>query len=203
MNELKQAVSRLSKSNTGFDATLELAIVQSVNEAEMTCDVVLFDNEDLLLEGVKLKPVVAGLDLTEMGAVLYPEVGSQVIIGQINNQDTDLFVVLAGKANKISLDAGDSFRMLMDIQNGEVSLEAIKIVFNQGLKGGLPMVKPLLLKINQLEEKLNALTEDFKAHKHIGVTTGAGISGFGTKLDSSKIEPMTLLTDIENTQIKQ
>ena len=202
-DELKQAVKRLAKSNTGFDALLELAIVKSVNEQEMTCDVVLFDNEDLLLEGVKLKPVVAGLDATEMGAVLYPAIESKVIIGQINADDTDLFVVLMSKVNKISIDAGKAFKMLMDISSGSMAFDISKLVFNGGGNGGMTLVKGVHKKINQFENKLNDLIGDYKIHKHNGVTTGGGISGVADKLGPSKIQDITKIEEIENKAIQQ
>lgn len=203
MSELKEAIKRLSKTNTGFDAILELATVKSVNETEMTCSVALFDNEDLVLDGVKLKPVVPGVDVSAMGAVLYPAVGSKVIIGQINNSDTDLFVVLASKVSKIALDAGSSFKMLLDLQNGSMAFDLAKMVFNKGNNGGLPLIKPLLSKLNQLENKVNNLVDDYKAHKHAGVATGGGISGIPDKQNTTKIQSITKLEEIENKAIQQ
>lgn len=203
MSELKQAIKRLAKTNTGFDAVLELATVKSVDEAAMTCSVVLFDNTSLLLEGVKLKPVVAGLDATQMGAVLYPEIDSDVIIGQINGSDTDLFVVMTSKVRKISFDAGSAFKMIIDMQSGAMAFDLTKMVFNAGKKGGLPMVNPIKEKFNQLEQKVNDLISDFKSHKHIGVTPGAGVSGFGDKQDIAKIDNITKLEELENKAIQQ
>lgn len=203
MSDLKQAVQRLSKTNTGFDALIELAIVKEVNESEMTCDVVLFDNEDLLLEGVKLKPVVPGLDITEMGAVAFPEKGSKVLIAQINNNENDLFVVLASKVKKISLDAGSFLKMAMDLQSGSMALDLAKgLVFNGGKKGGLPMAQPLVTKINQLEKALNDLTAAFNNHTHTGVASGAATSA-APITKANKINDLTALAEIENTAIQQ
>lgn len=204
MNEdIRGAVQRLSKKNTGFDATIELATVVSVNEAEMTCDVVLFDNEDLILEGVKLKPVVPGVDLTEMGAVAFPEKDSKVLIAQINNDPTDLFVVLVSKVKKISLDAGSLVKMVMDLQSGSMGLDLAKgLIFNGGKNGGLPKVKPLLEKINRLEKALNDLTTAFNSHTHTGVTSGAASTApIVTK--ANKIDNLTALADIENKDLQQ
>lgn len=202
MSDLKAALQRLTKTNTGFDALIELATVKSVDELKLTCTVALFDNEDLILEGVKLKPVVPGLDLTEMGAITFPVVGSKVLIGQINSNEKDLFVVMFSKVKKVSLDAGSLFKMAMDMQGGSMALGLAKLAFNGGKNGGMPKVKPLLEKINQLEKTLNALTEAFNTHTHAGVANGLGTTGLSLK-KGDKIKDITLLSDIENKAITQ
>ncbi|WP_443937102.1 hypothetical protein [Pedobacter sp. MW01-1-1] len=203
MSELKKAVQRLSKSNTGFDAFIELAIVKTVNEMEATCDVVLFENEDLLLEGVKLKPIVPGIDLTEMGTISYPEINSKVLIGQINNDENDLFVVMTSKVKKITLDVGSLFKMALDMQSGSMALNLAKgLIFNGGKKGGLPMASPIVDKINQLEKTVNDLATAFNDHTHAGVAVGGATTPPPVK-KASKINALTVLNEIENTAIKQ
>ncbi|WP_442589203.1 hypothetical protein ACSBL2_24605 [Pedobacter sp. AW31-3R] len=202
MSDLKRAIQRLSKKSTGFDATMELAIVQQVNEKEMTCSVILYDDKDLLLEEVKLKPIVPEADFTTMGIVTYPAVGSYVIIGQINNSEDDLFVVACTQIDKLSCDAGSEFKLLLNTKEGTMELSTPELTLNGGKQGGLPLINPLLDKINQLEEKVNGLLSDFKVHKHLGVMSGAAISGLSDKLGPSAIE-MTKLADLENKSIKQ
>lgn len=199
MTALKEAVQRLSKKNTGFDAMIELATVKSVDEAAMTCDVFLFDN-DMLIEGVKLKPVMAEL-ATDMGAVSFPELKSTVLIGQINNNPGDLFVVCCSKVSKISLDAGSLFKMAMNLQSGAMALDLASMVFNGGNNGGLPKIKPLIAKLNQLEKAFNDLLADFKAHKHTGGTI-SGLTGINDKQIQGKIAEVTKLEDLENQKIK-
>lgn len=202
MNDLKKAIQRLSKTNTGFDALIELAKVVSVNEGDLTCTVVLVDNEDLVIEGVKLKPVIAELDLKGSGFVLIPQKGSFVLIGQINNNENDLFVVQTSQVAKLMLDAGSAFNLLLNLQSGGLDLSGVEIAFNKGLNGGLPLINPLLGKINQLEKKLNDLTEAYNDHKHAGVATGAAVSGIhASKI--AKIAELTKLDEIENKAIKQ
>jgi len=201
--ELKDAIGHLAKRNTGFDATIELATVTALNEIEMTCDVILADNEELELFDVKLKPVVPGLDLTEMGMVSYPEIGSKVLIGQINNSDTDLFVILCSKVKKVSLDAGGLLKMAMDMQSGAMAFDLAKMVLNGGKNGGIPKVKPLLKRINLLEDRISDLYDKFNKHTHIGVTTGGGKSGLSTlKVSDVPLAPMEL-KDLENSVIQQ
>jgi len=200
MTAIKEAIQRLSAKETGFDALIELAIVKAVDEQAMTCDVSLFDNEDLLLEGVKLKPVVAEL-ATDMGPVMFPQVGSKVLIAQINGNPADTFVVSFSKIQKMSLDAGSLFKMVMDMQSGAMAFDLAKMVLNGGNNGGLPKIKPLIEKINQLEKKFNDLLADFKAHKHTGVTVGPGITAISDKQGIGKIAEVTKLADLENTKI--
>lgn len=202
MSDLKRAIQILSKTNTGFDAILELATVKSVNKLEMTCNVTLNDNEDLLLEGVKLKPVVPGVDLTSMGIVCYPSEGSKVVIGQINNSDSDLFVVCYGGLDSIALDAGLLFSILLNLQSGLLAVTIPSISLNGGNNGGLPKINPLVSKLNQLEKTLNDLIGDFKGHKHSGVSTGGGFSGTSDKSGPTVIQP-TNINEIENKAILQ
>jgi len=202
MSDLKKAIQRLSTKNTGFDAIMELAIIQSVDKAEMTCSVILYDDKDLVLEGVKLKPVVPDNDVAAMGLVTYPAIGSYVIIGQINNSDDDLIVLAYSKMAGISIDAGSAFKLLADFEKGALDITVPQLTVNGGKLGGLPMVNPLLEKINQLEDKVNGLISDYKVHKHLGVTAGAGVSGLPDKLGPSTIEK-TNLADLENKSILQ
>lgn len=198
MSGVKEAIQNLAKTNKGFDALIELATVVSVNEAAMTCTVKLFDN-DMDLEDVKLKPVMAEL-ATDMGPVNFPEENSKVLIAQINNNPGDLFVVSCSKVKKISLDAGSLLKMVMDVQAGGLALDLSQLTFNGGKNKGLPKIQPLIAKLNQLEKKYNDLLADFKAHKHLGVTTGMGVSGIADKQSGSKIE-LSVIQDLENTKI--
>lgn len=198
--ELKNAIRQLAKSNTGFDALIELATVTSLNEGDMTCDVMLID-EQLELFDVKLKPVVPGLDLTEMGIVSFPEIGSKVLIGQINNSDTDLFVIMCSKVKKMNFDAGSLLKMALDMQSGAMTFNLASMILNGGDNGGLPKIQPLVDKLNALEKAVNDLTEKFNTHKHTGVTTGGGISGLTDKTGSKM--NLTQRAEIENKAIKQ
>lgn len=202
MSDLKKAIQALSKTNTGFDAILELAIVKRVNKIDLTCDVTLNDNEDLLLEDVKLKPIVPEFDLSGMGVVCFPVVGSQVIIGQINNSQSDLFVVCFSDLDSISLDAGLMFKFMLNLQTGMLGMTIPSITLNGGKNGGMPLVTPLLSKINKLEITVNDLIKDFKEHKHTGVSTGGGVSGLPDKSGPSSIEK-TRITELENKSILQ
>jgi len=197
---IKEAVKRLSKNNTGFDAHIELATVKAVDKIAMTCDVTLFDNDTLLLEGVKLKAVVPQL-VGDMGIVLYPAIDSKVLIAQINNSPEDLFVVSFTKIETVALEVGDLLKLAMDMQAGTMGLDLAKIVFNGGNNGGIPFINPLVKKINRLENAYNKLLKDFKEHKHLGVVVGGGISGFSNKQLLGEIAEITLIADLENTKI--
>jgi hypothetical protein len=202
MTLIKEAVKRLSKSNTGFDAYIEQAKVIAVDKNALTCSVTLFDNEDLVLTGVKLKAVEPE-DLTDMGVVLYPAIGSVVLVAQINNSPEDLFIVGFTKVDTMGLDLGSALKFALDGQAGNISLDLAQLVFNGGKNKGIPLIDPLVKKINRLEDSFNKLLKDFKEHKHIGVQPGGGITGFGDKQTLGQIAEKTLIKDLENKKILQ
>ncbi|MBD3748931.1 MAG: hypothetical protein IE931_05500 [Sphingobacteriales bacterium] len=202
MSDIKKALKQLTEK-TGFTQNIELAIVKAVDELEMTCDVQLYDNEDAILEGVKLKPVVSGVSPTDVGPVIFPAKYSFVLVAQVANDPADLFVVGFTKIQKVKLDAGSLFKMLMDMEGGSMAFDLGSMVLNGGKNGGLPKIKPLVAKINQLEKKVNDLLDAFKKHTHTGVTTGGGVTGFTTNSGPAIIDLLTKVDDLENTAIKQ
>jgi hypothetical protein len=80
--------------------------------------------------------------------------------------------------------------------------EVDSIIWLGGENDGVPLVKPLLEKINNLEKLLNSLIAKFNSHTHIlTLTVGTGTAAPTTTTESDTIIP-TVKTDLEHTKIK-
>jgi len=157
-------------------------IVSSVDENNATCDVLISD--ELTIYDVRLRAVI---DSPE-GMYIVPAIDSPVVIAQIDNGQ-DFAMLQAAKVKKVIVKIG-SISMAIDNTGA---------IFNNGLLGGLPMLLPLLQKINALESKVNTLTTSYNGHIHpvSGSSTGAAsIPVIGTL-------PVTQRSDLENTKVKQ
>jgi len=75
-----------------------------------------------------------------------------------------------------------------------------KIVLRGGDLGGLVKVIELTEKLNNLEQLLNDLVTKYNSHTHSGVSTGGGMSGVTTALETGTLTP-TQRSEIENEQI--
>lgn len=67
--------------------------------------------------------------------------------------------------------------------------------------GGLVMVSDLVVKLNNLEGKVNSIIAAFNSHVHTGVTTGPGSSAVTPTPISGTLTP-TQIRDIENPNVK-
>lgn len=200
-DEIKKAIRKMAKPG-GFDATLEHAIVKSVDKNNLTCVVELMDDESIL-EDVKLKPVWNDGDLTKMGLVLFPAPGSFVIIGQINNDNTDLVVLNISEVESITMDTQTAFKCLLNVGTGQLELSAAKLILNGGNNAGIPLVKPLTKVVNDLQKQVNELIDAFKAHTHPGIKSGAEFSLVTTKAAPAKTVNLIQVSDIENKKVSQ
>ncbi len=200
MDDLKKAIRKIAKPG-GWNVTLDRAIVLSVDKNELTCNVITVA-DDLELDDVKLKPVVIDGDISKMGLILYPAIGSFVTIGQIDDDNSDVCVMAMTEIESISLDTATALKLLIT-GDGKLNLNAVQTVFNDGKNGGIPLLKPLTDIINKLQKKVNDLSDAFDKHTHIGVTTGSGISGIPKTFAPARISPLIKPEDIENKIIAQ
>jgi hypothetical protein len=139
--------------------------------------------------GVKLQSI----DNTEgsrADIVRYPAIGSLAVIGLLQNDYTDTFMITASKYDSVN------------IKIDSVTLDADSLVINGGRNKGMVNLTPLVAKINKLETTLNQLIASFKTHLHTGVTTGAGVSGPTATPSPALIAPVTKNADLEDTKVK-
>jgi hypothetical protein len=106
------------------------------------------------------------------GILLVPAVGSDVLVGYFTYDNAFVF-------------------MYSDLDT--ISLKGTEL-------GGLVKVIELTKKLNNLENKVNAIITNFNSHTHAGVTTGPGVSGTTATPVTGALTP-TLRTEIENPNV--
>lgn len=123
MSEIKELIQKLVKKSIPMVASVGL--VTSVDFEEHSCDVKLTDGTEL--PAVRLRAV---MDDKAEGLIIYPKLGSHVIVSSINNKSEQSFVVMASE---------------VDI-----------ILFDEGKNGGLVKIEALVKRLNRLEERMNS-----------------------------------------------
>lgn len=194
MSGIKDALKKITQA----DYPMDRAVVLSVDKNELTC-VVRIDSTGAELSDVLLKPVLNDGDLTKMGLILFPAVGSYVIIGQIDGDNTDQFIVSCSEIESVGLDLATALKLLISV-DGTLNLNAVKMTFNQGKNGGIPLLNPLTKAIKKLQDQVNQLGTAFKTHIHpvAGASTGITVT-----TGPAPIAPTIKTADIENKQILQ
>ena len=189
---LKKALRQIVKPG-GYDEPVIRAIVQSIDKDTFTCSIKTV-TDNLQINGIKLKPVISDDD-SSMGLVVFPAVGSFVLVGQVAENNTDLFV--------ISFTQIDSIALYADLQvtsNANINLNAAQITFNSGNNGGIPKVQPVTDAINSLQDQINQLVLAFNAHSHSPSTAPpTPVPSLIPATQGANIDKST----IENTSIKQ
>jgi hypothetical protein len=195
--KFKAAIKKLAQ----VDNQTDRAVVISVDKNDLTC-VVQTVADDLELEDVKLKPVFNDGDLSKMGLILFPAVGSYVIIGQVDGDGTDVFIISCSEIESVGLDTATALKLLIS-GDGKFNLNTVLTTFNDGKNGGIPLLRPLTDIINKLQKKVNDLSDAFDNHVHLGVSAGASVSGLPKTKAPARIDPLINTDDIENKKIVQ
>lgn len=178
---IKEAVRQLSGFTTD-QARIVPAEVVSVNQDARTCKVKTVGGAASVdIENVRL------MESVDDGFLLIPAVGSTIIVAHSTYNLP--FVLLFSKLDKVLL------------IGGECSVEiSEKIKLNGDNLGGLVKIIKLTEKLNNLENKVNGIINQFNLHTHTGVTTGPGTSGTTATPITGTLTP-TQQSDIENEKI--
>jgi hypothetical protein len=172
-DELRQAVSQLAGTHLVDNVHLAVAQVVSSDVQACTCTV------ELVTAKTSAKKITVSLmaDVSD-GLLMIPENGSTVIVAW---SDRMLPYVA----------------MFSDIQ--DVYLDATnKITMNQGTEGGLVKVRDLVIQLNVLENKVNAIISSYNAHVHPDPVSGT--TGAPTVPITGTLTP-TQVVDIENPNV--
>ena len=111
---LKKLLSKVYTTTAG--------IVKEVNEQKRTCRVEIDTN--VVLSNVRLKSVI---DNDENGIIIFPTVGSDVIISHIENSQTEAFISSYSKFDKMLIDKG-SFGGLVKVNELRDELNKVNII---------------------------------------------------------------------------
>lgn len=167
---IQRAVTRLAQLN--IDAPMDRGVVLSVDKNAYSCSVQLVSN-DSVLDTVKLKPIVNDNNPDELGLVFFPVVGSYVTVGQIDNDNIDLFVIGFTQIESVSWQTNTSLGLSVTA-DGKVGFNANTLTLNNGNNGGIPLLKPLVNVILGLQQQVNQLITTFNTHVH---PVAGGVTG--------------------------
>lgn len=137
----------------GVEIYCKICEVTEVNEEARTINCVPID------EGAEIIDVnLQANQESEEGFVLFPAVGSYVVVGFLN--DSAAVMLLTDKVDKAILKIGE-----MSLQ-----ITSENIILNGGTLGGL-------IKIQELTDKLNDLINAFNSHTHEILPGGVAVTG--------------------------
>ena len=142
---------------------------------------------------VQLKAVVDG---NSTGFILYPKQNTMVVVGIIDGVVTHSFIVMCAEVDKVKIIIGNN-SFIMDANT--VTAQWAKWQFNNGSNDGLVNIKPLVTKINNLENLVNNILTVLKS---TSVPTPAGPYPFAPLYAAlNAIAPITQQSDLEDTNV--
>jgi hypothetical protein len=183
----------------------QYAVIKSIDKEKHLCDCTILEN-DSLLPDVQLTAVA---ELQDSHIIVYPKIGSTVMVAIINNNKSDAYITKVSEWDDIEIMSGD-FKMILnkDAVNVKVDKSSFvldksgEVTINDGSKGGLIIWSKLKADI----EKITDFLTTFKTSLQTPVTEpGNGApSAFQAALASSlapKLMPQLLDSEIINDKI--
>lgn len=197
-----ESIQRITGTQLADKIGIYSAMVDSVDVATRTCNVTTLSSQgEMTIENVQLMASV------DDGILLVPTIDSTVIVTYttFNKPFISLFsaidkaVLIVGE-NNVSFEM-DNLGILLEIANTKLLFKDGLTQFNDGALGGLVKVIDLTTKLNNLENKVNALLSAFNSHTHIlTLTSGTGTAAPTVAPVAGTLTP-TVRGDIEDTKI--
>lgn len=112
----EQIIQRIREISTGgnslANASTYRATILSIDKAKSLCVVRVLQNEDLVLEDVSLRAVDDG---QANGFILYPAIGSAVLVSKIEGQD-NYYLEMVSEIETVRIEnkTGESIKKLLD-----------------------------------------------------------------------------------------
>lgn len=191
MAGLKNIIRQLA--NEGISGSIMVGTVSSVDREARTVDVEPI-NEDAPVLGVNLQ---ANQEAT-LGVVLYPRVGSYVVVAMLSGYEAGV-VVLTEDVESIEVNINDGTKLTitedgisMNIKDGiTLDMDESAAVFNGGDLGGLINIADLTSHLNTIEKDINNLKTVFTswvpAPQDGGAALKSGVASWaGQQLTLSK-----------------
>lgn len=176
------------------------AKVLSVDTSEQTCEVESLQSGGTRFE-VKLRVISDG---ENSGFILYPKVGSLVILGILDNNEADCFIsqysAIAGMLVVIKDGNGNELQKFELGNDGKVKWNAVEIHFD-GATNGLVKVPDLVQKLNAIEQDLNAIKTVFTGWTPIPNDGGAALKAAASSWAGSSIT-QTVDSDIKHDKVE-
>jgi len=203
MNKQQAELMKKLKGLVRLPEQVKTGKVESVDEGGFTIDV---EVDGLTYSPVRLKPIIVpGIK----GIKVIPAVGSDVLIGRINNSE-NWYCVDCTTIDKILVEIGE--KLSCEITENGINLTIMgsaftvdhseNFQFNDGSFGGLIKIEQMVNRMNVLENKLNSLIAKHNTHKHPVAAVPAPTTI--PSLTTPTVETVTTLTtrqQIENDKI--
>ena len=170
-----------------MQTVFQIGFVKSVDKQKAVCNVSLLENEEIILENVRLQAIDNEQD---NGILFFPKVGSSVIVGKLDYVDS-YFVAMYSEIEEVSWKLDGQERL---------KITANEIVFNEGTKGAMVEIGKLKSRLNAIENAFNEHLNHYKTHNHThpsGNTTGFLVPSTQANIAT------TNTSDLENADIKQ
>lgn len=162
MNELKvlfsQAKNRL--------ATIAKAQVTTIDRAKLTCTVQPYDGSAEVTE-VQFRAKLGAND----GFIIIPKLNSDVLIGFINGDSADAFIIETSEIEEIYIEVGG---MKLVIKDGKLYMNTDSLTSEQAVKG-----TTLKAQLQTMEQRIDAL---FTAIQSSAVVPSDGGAAFKTNM---------------------
>ncbi|MEO1006845.1 MAG: hypothetical protein AAFW67_13565 [Cyanobacteria bacterium J06638_38] len=146
---------------------------------------------------VKLRVIADG---EESGFILYPKVGSPVIIGIVDNNPADCFVAQYSECDGMQFVIKDKHSFKVDA-NGNAVWTANNQIHFDGATNGLIKIPELVQKINTLESDLNALKTAFNGWTPVP-NDGGGALKIATGAWAGSSITQTTESDIKHDKVE-
>jgi hypothetical protein len=160
----KEALHRLTHGGT---VQTFVAKVKAIDEVKMTCDVSVEGTADLF--DVRLRSVI---DSAEKGILIYPKIGTYVLVGIIDGRKTSAFVAATSEVDKI--------RLMSDV-----------IELSGNSLGGIVKADELKTQLDKMTARIDGIID--------AITNGVPVTDYsGAGLQSSIVLALQTLIDIEN-----
>lgn len=181
--KIKQQFKQLQKTN----AVVFSCKVLSIDKDEKTIKVE--DSFGIEYPDVRLKSSISDTD----AVIKYPLKDSYVLVAMIGNQENDLLVIAFDDVEEIEGVIGDiSFKVNKD-----------EILLNGDGNKGLVKIEDLVSKLNDLENGVNQLKNEFNSHTHNAPQAPTGTIPTAPPLVPSTLNMQnTVVNDLENKKVK-
>jgi hypothetical protein len=170
MNKVEDVRTALQDFILNFNSPVFIGEVATVDAEKVTCSVRLVSNPAIEIKNIRLRAVD---DEQDKGFVLYPKVGSTILVGKIENLSAYYVAMFS---------------------------ELEHVVINGGENGGLVISQNTANKLNAIEKKMNDLASIFNQWTPAPSDGGAALKSLLTVWGQPLT--ITKSKDLENPKVK-
>lgn len=196
MSELRRTIQELIREE--IPVVVKRGRVNSINFTTDTIEVSPVEGATFF--DVKLRSITNESVATNR-MVTYPKVGSSVLIGCVNNDGNDAFVLAVSEIDSIRIQMPTGLDIHVK-NTQEVEITSPRVKFNGGLLGGMVKVNDQVTRMNLIESKINALIAVINSWTPVAGDGGAALKTLITAWAASTLTSTTA-TMLQNPKVLQ